>query len=236
MLTCKINSTSSILRTHPSKTILEKHRSHVSFSCSAYGKSSEQPRTAKTDSQPSNDESCSIKFQSLNSCSLGIARYPDFAYNAEGGTGTATGRRTSTGKILATFDITTLYIPPLEAATTRFLGLPLPPFLKIEIVPRVFTGEIEEETGKVNFKFKAEFFFSVGSLYRAPPLIVDTVLTSEESKGRIRFGKGGRLNKEGRCMLVGVATVDPINDSFMNTFLGLPTECIANLNANIFIS
>ncbi|CAN6484999.1 unnamed protein product [Victoria cruziana] len=234
MLACKINPTSSILQTHPSKTILAKRRSYVS-SCSAYGKSSEQPGTAKTDSQQ-NTESCTIKFQSLNSCKLGIARYPDFLYNAEGGTGTATGHRTTTGKILAAFDITTLYIPPLEATTTRFLGLPLPPFLRIDIVPQVFTGEIEEETGKVNLKFKAEFCFYVGRLYRAPPLIVETVLTTEESKGRIKFGKGERLNKKGRCRLAGVATVDPVNDSFMNAFLGLPAECIANLNANIFIT
>lgn len=78
--------------------------------------------------------------------------------------------------------------------------------------------------------------FSVGSIYRAPPLLVKTVLSSEESKGEIRSGRGERLDKEGKCRLVGVAIVDPIDDLFMNTFLALPTECLANLNAVISLS
>lgn len=76
----------------------------------------------------------------------------------------------------------------------------------------------------------------MGSIYRAPPLLVKTVLSSEESKGEIRSGRGERLDKEGKCRLVGVAIVDPIDDLFMNTFLGLPTECLANLNAVISLS
>lgn len=89
---------------------------------------------------------------------------------------------------------------------------------------------------QVDLEFIAKFSFSVGSLYRAPPLLVKTILTSEESKGSMRSGRGERLDKEGRCRLVGVATVDPIDDWFMNTFLGLPTECLAILNAVIYIS
>lgn len=76
----------------------------------------------------------------------------------------------------------------------------------------------------------------MGSIYRAPPLMVETVLTTEESVGRMRGGRGERLDGEGKCRLVGVATVDPIDDIFMNTFLGLPTECLANLNAVITYS
>lgn len=63
-----------------------------------------------------------------------------------------------------------------------------------------------------------------------------TVLTSEESKGTMKTGRGKRLNEEGKCKLVGVATVDPINDFLMNSFLGLPTECLAELNAMMIIS
>ena len=44
------------------------------------------------------------------------------------------------------------------------------------------------------------------------------------------------MDDEGRCKLVGVAVVDPIDDLFMNTFLGLPAECIAYLNATISIA
>ncbi|KAI3925710.1 hypothetical protein MKX01_003269 [Papaver californicum] len=107
------------------------------------------------------------------------------------------------------FDIHTLYIPPLNSKTTGFLGLPLPTFLKIEILPELFQGVIDEQTGK---------------------------LTSEESLGSLRKGKRKILNKEGKCRLVGVATVEPIDDFFMNTFLGLPTECLADMNATIAIS
>jgi len=44
------------------------------------------------------------------------------------------------------------------------------------------------------------------------------------------------MDEEGRCKLVGVAVVDPVDDLFMNTFLSLPTECIAYLNATISIA
>ncbi|KAJ0507640.1 hypothetical protein HanIR_Chr11g0508471 [Helianthus annuus] len=50
---------------------------------------------------------------------------------------------------LTSIDVTTLYIPPLTTATTKFLGLPLPPFLKIAIVPEIFRGIINRESGKV---------------------------------------------------------------------------------------
>lgn len=84
--------------------------------------------------------------------------------------------------------------------------------------------------------FRAEFWFSVGSVYKAPPLLVETVLTTEESKGKMRGGRGERLNSNEVCRLVGVATVEPINDVFMDTFLGLPTECLADLSAVISFS
>lgn len=78
--------------------------------------------------------------------------------------------------------------------------------------------------------------FSIGSLYKAPPLMVKTTLTSEESKGLMRSGEGKRMDGEGRCRLVGVATVDPVNDLLLDSFLGLPTECIADLNVQISVN
>lgn len=183
-----------------------------------------------------------VKFETLGACKIGIARYPDFEYNAQGGRGTGTGKTTTVKdfngdtSVSVDFDVKSLYIPPLTTATTKFLGLPLPPLLKIDIVPEIFRGSINQESGKVDLNFKAKFWFSIGSIYRAPPLQVETLLTSEESKGTLRRGRGERLNEEGRCRLVGVATIDPIDDFLMNSFLGLPTECLANLNATISFS
>ncbi|OVA16153.1 hypothetical protein BVC80_8929g14 [Macleaya cordata] len=218
-------------------SIQSKLRTHPIFFSS--NNQNQQEPTTTTQFQVPKTSLYSVKFNTLKSCKLGISKFPDFVYNAEGGKGIGIGTKTETNlpnEVSINFDLQTLYIPPLNSATTRFLGLPLPPFLKIEISPELFRGTIDEESGKVDLEFKAKFWFSAGSIYKAPPLLVETVLTSEESVGTARRGKGERLNKEGKCRLVGVATVDPIDDFFMNTFLGLPTECLADLNATIYIS
>ncbi|KAJ0450321.1 hypothetical protein HanRHA438_Chr15g0693091 [Helianthus annuus] len=94
-----------------------------------------------------------VKFKTLGACKLGISRYPDFEYNAQGGEGSGIGKKMVgvdfNGETSVDFDVTTLYIPPLTTATTKFLGLPLPPFLKIAIVPEIFRGIINLESGKV---------------------------------------------------------------------------------------
>ncbi|KAK2366918.1 hypothetical protein P8452_55348 [Trifolium repens] len=208
---------------------------------SSFSSSEKQQKTISTTIKtPSNDKAYTISFKTKSACKLGISRYPDFEYDAEGGIGTGFSAKGTkyqdNNDILVSFDIETLYIPSLTSSTTKFLGLPLPPFLKIDIVPETFQGSINQESGKVDLEFKAKFLFSAGSIYKAPPLLVKTVLTSEESKGTIKSGRGIRLDEEGKCRLVGVATVDPIDDFIMNSFLGLPTECLAELNAVISIS
>ncbi|CAN6705646.1 unnamed protein product [Malus baccata var. baccata] len=79
---------------------------------------------------------CTVNFKTLSACKLGIARYPDLEYNAEGGAGT-------------------------ESA--------------------------------------AEVTESDSLIYKAPPLLGKTVLTSEESKGTMRSGRGERLDKQGNA-------------------------------------
>ncbi|PKA47751.1 hypothetical protein AXF42_Ash014528 [Apostasia shenzhenica] len=182
-----------------------------------------------------------VRFQTLEACKLGIGRYPDFDYDAKGGCGTARGEAaegTSAGDraLMAAFDVDELYIPPLTGKTTRFLGLPLPPLLKIDIAPEVLQGTICRDSGKVELQFRARFWFSIGTIYRAPPLLVETKLTTEESRGSSRSGAGERMDENGRCRLVGVAAVDTIDDLLMNSFLGLPTECLADLNAKITVT
>lgn len=205
----------------------------VVVACAGAGEQQSSPAVAaKPRPEP---DTLSVEFRTRDGCRLGIARYPDFAYDAQGGRGVGAGRGED-GTVLVDFDVASLYIPPMSGATTRFLGLPLPPFLKIDILPEALGGTIDRATGQVDLKFRSRFCFSVGNVYKAPPLFVDTTLTSEESRGAIRSGAGERMDDEGRCKLVGVAVVDPIDDLFMNTFLSLPTECIAYLNATISVA
>ncbi|KAH7422697.1 hypothetical protein KP509_12G021000 [Ceratopteris richardii] len=175
--------------------------------------------------------SSSIEIRTLRNCKLGIAMYPDFVYNADGGGGYGTSEKLSDGKFAVKFDTDELHIPAVEGKTTTFLGLPLPPFLCIQVVPKSLEGLIDRSTGKVELNFCADFLFSVGSLYKAPPLVVNALLTTETAAGRLRSGHGQRLNSEGKCKLVGVAPLVPIEDVFMNAFLTLPTDCLAIMEA-----
>ncbi|CAL0333235.1 unnamed protein product [Lupinus luteus] len=236
-MSCKINSSRSPI---PCKFFTKKpkfrRRNTIIFSSSTSSEKQQKTLSISTNTEPYN-----VSFKTQRACKLGISRYPDFEYDAEGGAGTGSGAKVTTenqvnNDLLVSFDLQTLYIPPLTSSTTKFLGLPLPPFLRIDIVPEAFHGSINQESGKVDLEFKAKFLFSAGSLYKAPPLVVKTVLTTEESRGNIKSGRGKRLDEEGKCRLVGVAKVDPIHDFIMNSFLRLPTECLAELNAVISIS
>eukprot|EP01018_Ginkgo_biloba_P016871 Gb_11488 [translate_table: standard] len=197
--------------------------------------SSSAVQTEETQNTSTEEESCRVKLQTLNGCKLGIGRYPDFEYNAEGGGGEGIGKSLSNGRVDVMFDVQSIHIPALTFKTTKFLGFPLPPFLRISIAPQSFHGFIEQNTGKVELNFRANFYFSVSSLYKPPPLVVETLLTTEATKGEVRNGRGERLDSEGCCRLVGVATVVPINDYFLNAFLNLPTECLADMSAKILV-
>lgn len=62
------------------------------------------------------------------------------------------------------FDLESLYIPPLTSSTAKFLGLPLPPFLKIDIVPEALQGNINQESGKVKHLSSEDFCFKLKRL------------------------------------------------------------------------
>ena len=88
-----------------------------------------------------------MEFRTLGGCKLGISRFPEFDYDAIGGAGNAVAVAED-GELSVEFEAESLYIPPLTSATTRFLGLPLPPFLKIEIVPERLQGVLNAQTGQ----------------------------------------------------------------------------------------
>ncbi|XP_047176939.1 uncharacterized protein LOC124844118 [Vigna umbellata] len=240
-MSCKINSISSpLLCKLCTKKPKLRRRNIILFSFSSSGKEQKTISTRTRIENPTS-QAYTVSFKTEKGCKLSISRYPDFEYDAEGGMGTGVAAKVTengpaNNDLPVLFDLESLYIPPLTSSTAKFLGLPLPPFLKIDIIPEALHGNINQESGKVDLEFKAKFLFSAGSLYKAPPLLVKTVLTSEETKGTMKSGRGRRMDEEGKCKLVGVATVDPINDFFMNSFLGLPTECLAELKAVISIS
>lgn len=96
----------------------------------------------------------SVSFKTTGTGKLGISRYPDFEYSPQGGSGTGTAQkidknRASNSELSVCFNVATLYIPSLTNQTTKFLGFPLPPFLRIDISPEIFQGTIDQESGKV---------------------------------------------------------------------------------------
>ncbi|MCP9859529.1 MULTISPECIES: hypothetical protein [unclassified Cyanobium] len=166
----------------------------------------------------------------LAGCGLVIGAYPRFRYDARGGGGVGrlTGRDDN-GLQALRFEPTALQIPPLHWRTTRFLGLPLPPGLVITIHPQRLEGSLDGATGAMALRFCARFRFAIGSLYRAADLIVDTTLSTGPVQGRRHSASGQPLDGNGLAQLVGVATIAPSGDPFLDRFLGLPDEALALL-------
>ena len=75
-----------------------------------------------------------MQLKSLEGCRLKIGSYPPFSYNAYGGGGTGTLLTSQKNNILSLhFSSKTFSIPPLTSQTTKFLFIPLPQGLKIEM-------------------------------------------------------------------------------------------------------
>lgn len=153
-MSCKINSLSSPIpcKFYTNKPKLRRTNT-ILFS---FPSSEKQQKTISTStSETPTTEAYTVSFKTEKGCKLGISRYPDFEYDAEGGMGTGVGAKVTENNnpanndLPVSFDLETLYIPPLTSSTTKFLGLPLPPFLKIDIVPEAFQGNINQESGKV---------------------------------------------------------------------------------------
>ncbi|KAH0852919.1 hypothetical protein HID58_093596 [Brassica napus] len=182
-----------------------------------------------------------VSFKTIGTGKLSISRYPDFEYSPQGGSGSGTARcidadggdknRTSNSELSVSFDVGTLYIPSLTNQTTKFLGLPLPPpFLKIDIAPEMFQGTIDQDSGKVELEFTAKWDIQSSAVGGENGVDDGGVYRREEER------RGERMDGEGKCRLVGVARVETVDDLFMNTFLSLPSECLADLQAVISVA
>lgn len=187
-----------------------------------------------------------VSLRTLSDCELAVSIYPRFSYNAagyggEGAAGDAAASSSTSGegsssRLPVSFPAGSLEIPALDYRSTKLFGIPLPPPLKIAIVAKTLEGYVDRETGEVALSFDAEFRFTVGPIYAAPPLSVVTTLTSESSSGQIYSANGTRLGSDGKCRLVAVARVPKTNDWFVDTFLLLPTDALAILSAEMHFS
>ncbi len=172
------------------------------------------------------------RLETLRDCSLAVSIYPTFAYNATGGGGRGRVLEVNGDVLTVEFDATSLNIPPIDYRSTKVVGVPIPPPLKIEILPKSLKGTIDVRTGEANLDFDAQFQFDAGSLYHAAPLSIVTKLSTEGSEGRMLRGPGERL-RDGKLKLAGVSEVPKTGDGLLDGFLLLPSEALAVLSAEI---
>ena len=175
-----------------------------------------------------------MQMKSLEGCRLKIGSYPSFNYNAYGGGGKATILSNQKNNILqVSFSSKTFSIPTLNAKTTKFLSLPLPPGIKIEMTMNQLEGTISKQSGEVLLKFESKFFFSIGKMVKFPELVVKTLLTTGKVKGKLHEGEGQALKKNGRVNLVGISIIPKTGNKILDIFLGLPNEALAELRCEI---
>eukprot|EP00891_Asterochloris_glomerata_P001100 jgi/Astpho2/1100/e_gw1.00020.34.1_t len=167
-----------------------------------------------------------VTMQTLADSELGVSRYPIFSYDSRGGGGLAKAEKRPGNKLFVSFDLAQLSIPDVNWRTAKFLGVPMaPPFRML------LQGTIDRETGQAELEFIADFMFTAGFLYKAPPLKVTTNLTTEHVKGTVREGDGKRLDNQGYSRLVGVATVPKTGSTPIDKFLSLPNEAYAVMSS-----
>ncbi|MEB3324685.1 MAG: hypothetical protein VKM17_05050 [Cyanobacteriota bacterium] len=167
-------------------------------------------------------------------CALAIGSYPRFRYDGSGGGGLASATSPLVeGWQALCFEPATLAIPPLSRRTTRFLGLPLPPGLQIAIEPQHLRGRWHPESGAVELHFLARFRPLVAGRPVAPDLIVATQLATHAVRGQRHQAQGIPLDGHGRGVLVGIATVEPTGEGWVDRFLGLPDEALAVLRCQL---
>ncbi|GMH36999.1 hypothetical protein BSKO_04872 [Bryopsis sp. KO-2023] len=166
---------------------------------------------------------------------LAVSIYPHFTYNARGAGGFGTAEDLGNGKAKVSFDPKGFDIPPLDYRSTKILGLPIPPPLRISIDMQELEGVVDMESGEANINFLSKFYFTAGSLYSAKPLVVQANLSTGKTDGVI-FKAAGQALRNGRGRLVGIARVPKTEDAFLDSFLMLPTDCLAILSAELVFS
>ena len=175
-----------------------------------------------------------MQMKSLKGCRLTIGSYPSFKYNASGGGGKAILLPSKKSNLLQVrFSPKTFSIPALTSKTTKFLSLPLPPGLKIEMIMDHLAGTINKQSGEVLLRFESKFIFSIGSIIKFPELVVNTLLTTGKVKGKSHEGIGQTMKNNGKTKLVGISLIPQTGNKILDTFLSLPNEALAELKCEI---
>lgn len=175
-----------------------------------------------------------MRLKSLGGCRLAIGRYPTFSYDARGGGGNGVLSLVNEDFLQeVSFDNEDFVIPPLSWKTTKVLGLPIPPGLKIAICTEKLKGVFDKSNGKISLDFEARFRFSICSWLRAPDLIVKTCLNTGKVKSRLHNVEGQPIQEDGRTTLVGVSVVPRSGSYLLDSFLSLPNEALAVLECEI---
>ena len=176
-----------------------------------------------------------MQLKSLEGCRLTIGSYPPFEYNAVTGGGIAKvlSSKKKNNVLYLNFSSKTFSIPPLNSRTTKFLFVPLPPGLNIEMSMDKLEGTIDKNSGEVLLEFESKFILSILGIIKFPPLLVKTILTTAKIKGKLHEGKGSVIQKDGKAKLVGVSIIPRTRSKILNIFLGLPNEALAELQCEI---
>ncbi len=175
-----------------------------------------------------------MHLQSLKGCRLAIGSYPTFEYDARGGGGEAKLEPSEKENLLhLSFSSQTFSIPPLTSQTTKFLSLPLPPGLKVEMSMDKLQGSVNKNSGEIILEFEARFIFSIASILYFPDLIVKTSLETSKVKSNLYQEQGHSLKSNGEATLVGVALIPATGNKILDLFLGLPNEALAVLRCKL---
>ncbi len=175
-----------------------------------------------------------MHLKSLDGCKLAIGSYPHFRYNAKNGGGKASVNSSDKDNIVhLRFMPENFSIPPLTYRTTKFLALPLPPGLKIEMIMNKLEGTLNNESGEILLDFESKFLFSIFSIIKFPELFVKSSLKTNSVKSSLFEEQGHRRQKDGSTKLVGISLIQPTRSKLLNFFLGLPNEALAVLKCKI---
>jgi hypothetical protein len=155
---------------------------------------------------------------------LSIGRFGPFAY--DGGSDPLTVPLTSAdGRLRFELDPAAVTVPP--ARPVPWLGS-----VRVRIVPRRLSGELDPCTDEVQLWFEASFGASVFGV-SSRSVRVATVLGTATVSTRGRTLIGARRDGFGAARLVGVADVAPTGDVLLDAFLGLPAPAAAELDIHL---